>query len=145
MKIGKNLHPTPYTLPPEKTFSADPNCGSHHRIKNGSIHNGKLKRQCKECGRQFVINPTNKTVSGGASTALRESVKHAVRSPALANKVVVIDPSWGNSRSRHRYSHSQSRRNRTNIRFFTTKSPDCHHSRLLLNRCVTLSRFTAYE
>jgi N-acetylmuramoyl-L-alanine amidase len=36
-----------------------------------------------------------KTVSGGASTELRESVKHAVRSPALANKVVVIDPSWG--------------------------------------------------
>ncbi|MCA2631681.1 MAG: IS1 family transposase, partial [Microcystis sp. M20BS1] len=32
-------------------------------IKNGSIHNGKPKRQCKECGRQFVINPTNKTVS----------------------------------------------------------------------------------
>lgn len=36
-----------------------------------------------------------KTVSGGAPTALRESVQHAVRSPALANKVVVIDPSWG--------------------------------------------------
>jgi hypothetical protein len=32
-------------------------------IKNGSIHNGKPKRQCKECGCQFVINPTNKTVS----------------------------------------------------------------------------------
>ncbi len=40
-----------------------PNCGSHPTIKNGSIHNGKPKRQCKECGRQFVINPTNKTVS----------------------------------------------------------------------------------
>ncbi len=35
-------------------------CGSHHAIKNGSIHNGKPKRQCKECGQPFVINPTNK-------------------------------------------------------------------------------------
>ena len=40
-----------------------PSCGSHQTIKNGSIHNGKPKRQCKECGRQFVINPTNKTIS----------------------------------------------------------------------------------
>ena len=36
-----------------------------------------------------------KTVSGGAPSQLRESTKHSVRSPALANKVVVIDPSWG--------------------------------------------------
>jgi N-acetylmuramoyl-L-alanine amidase len=36
-----------------------------------------------------------KTVSGGAPSALRESVKHSVRSPALANKVIVVDPSWG--------------------------------------------------
>jgi len=36
-----------------------------------------------------------KTVSGGAPDALRESAKHAVRSPALANKVIVIDTSWG--------------------------------------------------
>jgi IS1 family transposase len=34
-----------------------------HTIKNGSIHNGNPKRQCKECGQLFVINPTNKTVS----------------------------------------------------------------------------------
>ena len=36
-----------------------------------------------------------KTVSGGAPNALRENVRHAVRSPALANKVIVLDPSWG--------------------------------------------------
>ena len=36
-----------------------------------------------------------KTVSGGAPSALRENVRHAVRSPALANKVIVLDPSWG--------------------------------------------------
>lgn len=40
-----------------------PKCGSFHSIKNGSTHNGKPKRQCKVCGRQFVINPSHKTVS----------------------------------------------------------------------------------
>jgi transposase-like protein len=40
-----------------------PKCGSCHTIKNGSTHNGKPKRQGKDCGRQFVINPSNKTVS----------------------------------------------------------------------------------
>ncbi|MGB8701052.1 MAG: IS1 family transposase [Thermosynechococcaceae cyanobacterium] len=40
-----------------------PSCGSQHVIKNGSIHNGKPKRQCKDCGRQFVENPNNTTVS----------------------------------------------------------------------------------
>ncbi|WP_423251354.1 hypothetical protein [Microcystis aeruginosa] len=32
-------------------------------MKNGSTHNGKPKRKGKDCGRQFVINPSNKTVS----------------------------------------------------------------------------------
>ena len=40
-----------------------PSCDSYHTIKNGSAHNGKLKNQCKNCGRQFVINPSQKIVS----------------------------------------------------------------------------------
>lgn len=40
-----------------------PKCGSYHSIKNGSTHNHKAKRKCKECGRQFVVNPTNNTIS----------------------------------------------------------------------------------
>jgi len=39
-----------------------PNCGSEHLIKNGLVHNGKPKCQCKSCGRQFVVNPTKTTV-----------------------------------------------------------------------------------
>ena len=40
-----------------------PSCGSHHTIKNGFTHNGKPKRQCKDCGRQFVVNPSKQTIS----------------------------------------------------------------------------------
>ena len=39
-----------------------PACDSENLIKNGSIHNGKSKYQCKICSRQFVANPT-KTLS----------------------------------------------------------------------------------
>ncbi|CAB4333466.1 unannotated protein [freshwater metagenome] len=50
-----------------------------------------------KCGPSTLISLMRlvKTVQGGAPSALRERVKHSVRSPALANKVVVIDPSWG--------------------------------------------------
>jgi len=40
-----------------------PTCGSEHLIKNGSVHNGKPKYQCKSCGRQFVVGSTKTTVS----------------------------------------------------------------------------------
>ena len=56
LNAEKISHPTPAPPP-------CPSCGSHHTIKNGSTHNGKPKRQCKDCGRQFVINPNNKTIS----------------------------------------------------------------------------------
>jgi len=37
-----------------------PNCHSSNVVKNGSIHNGKQKFCCKDCGRQFVENPKNR-------------------------------------------------------------------------------------
>ena len=40
-----------------------PTCRSGNLIKNGSVHNGKPKHQCKNCGRQFVDNPTKTTIS----------------------------------------------------------------------------------
>ena len=31
-------------------------------LKNGFIHNGKQKYACKDCGRQFIDNPQNKSI-----------------------------------------------------------------------------------
>jgi IS1 family transposase/transposase-like protein len=39
-----------------------PQCGSEHIVKNGKIHNDKPKFKCKDCGRQFIENPTNKVI-----------------------------------------------------------------------------------
>jgi N-acetylmuramoyl-L-alanine amidase len=80
------------------------NCG-----KVDGIYGSKTEASVKEfqksvgvvvdgkCGPVTLISLMRlvKTVSGGAPTALRESVRHAVASPALASKVIVIDPSWG--------------------------------------------------
>jgi N-acetylmuramoyl-L-alanine amidase len=50
-----------------------------------------------KCGPTTLISLMRlvKTVQGGTPSALRESVKHSVRSPAFADKVIVLDPSWG--------------------------------------------------
>ncbi|MEP0819789.1 IS1 family transposase [Trichocoleus desertorum GB2-A4] len=39
-----------------------PDCTSERTVKNGHIHTGKQRYLCRTCGRQFVENPTNKTI-----------------------------------------------------------------------------------
>ena len=39
-----------------------PKCGSKKSIKNGNVY-AKAKQKCKECGRQYIINRTKKTIS----------------------------------------------------------------------------------
>jgi insertion element IS1 protein InsB len=40
-----------------------PRCSSMHTVKNGRIHNGKAKRMCKDCRRQFVPDATKKVIT----------------------------------------------------------------------------------
>jgi len=40
-----------------------PACNSENTIRNGSIHNGKPKFRCKQCGKQFVEHPENRIIS----------------------------------------------------------------------------------
>jgi transposase-like protein len=51
-----------YKSPSTTSYPPCPRCVSSHSTKNGSVYNGKPKRICKDCNRQFVINPTKKTV-----------------------------------------------------------------------------------
>jgi IS1 family transposase len=39
-----------------------PRCGAKQIIRNGTIHNGKQKYECRICNRQFVENPRNRTI-----------------------------------------------------------------------------------
>ena len=47
-----------------------PRCESEQIIKNGSIHTGKQKYQCKTCGRQFVENPKHPAISEEIKTLI---------------------------------------------------------------------------
>ncbi|WP_082065431.1 IS1/IS1595 family N-terminal zinc-binding domain-containing protein [Aliterella atlantica] len=40
-----------------------PRCDSNKVVKNGLIHNGNQNFKCKQCGRQFVLNPKNKPIA----------------------------------------------------------------------------------
>ena len=40
-----------------------PKCQGTHVIKNGTIHSGKPKWKCKDCGRQFVANSQQRLIS----------------------------------------------------------------------------------
>ena len=55
-QIGDRL---PHSTYQHSVLPPCPSCGSHHTIKNGSTYNGKPKRECKDCGHQFVIDLKN--------------------------------------------------------------------------------------
>ena len=40
-----------------------PKCGSERIVKNGLIHNGNQNHKCRDCNRQFVLNPRNRLVT----------------------------------------------------------------------------------
>ena len=42
---------------------ACPACRSQQFKKNGHVHNGKQNHQCKDCGRQFVVDVTHHEIS----------------------------------------------------------------------------------
>jgi transposase-like protein len=40
-----------------------PRCQTTRVIKNGTIHTGKPKWKCKDCGRQLIANPTQRRIT----------------------------------------------------------------------------------
>ena len=70
-----------------------PRCGSHHTIKNGSTHNAKPKRQCKDCGRQFVLEPTNITVSQETKQLIDKLLLERISLRGIA-RVTGVSWSW---------------------------------------------------
>jgi transposase-like protein len=40
-----------------------PKCDSQYVVKNGHTHSGKQIFKCRDCGRQFVMNPRHQPIS----------------------------------------------------------------------------------
>jgi transposase-like protein len=70
-----------------------PRCGSHHTIKNGSTHNGKPKRQCKDCGRQFVVNPSKQPISEETKQLIDQLLLERISLRGIA-RVTGVSWSW---------------------------------------------------
>lgn len=82
-----------------------PTCGSEHLTKNGSVHNGKLKYQCKSCGRQFVDNPTKTTVSSETKQLIDRLLLERISLRGIA-RVTQVSWSWLQDYVNQRLAHT---------------------------------------
>ena len=97
MILLSNVVREPVELPQEKYEEipnrACPACGSRHLIKNGSVHHGKPKHQCKSCGRQFVDNPNKTTVSSETKQLINRLLLERISLRRIA-RVTKVSWSW---------------------------------------------------
>ena len=70
-----------------------PRCNSQNFTKNGSIHNGKQKYHCKDCGREFVENPENKVVPQETWDLVDKLLSEKI-SIASISRVTGISENW---------------------------------------------------
>ncbi|MDV2997287.1 MAG: hypothetical protein N4J56_006992 [Chroococcidiopsis sp. SAG 2025] len=90
---------TPEVIEPSQKICEEPSegvcptCSSEQVIKNGSTHNGKPKHQCKSCGRQFVINPTNSPVSAETKHLIDRLLLERISLRGIA-RVTQVSWSW---------------------------------------------------
>jgi insertion element IS1 protein InsB len=70
-----------------------PRCQSENIIRNGSIHNGKQKYECKECKRQFVENPENKIISSETEMLIDRLLYEKIPLAGIC-RVTGVSESW---------------------------------------------------
>lgn len=62
-------------------------------MKNGSIHTGKQKYMCKECGRQFVKNPKFRRISDKTKEIIDRLLLERISLAGIA-RAVQVSESW---------------------------------------------------
>ena len=70
-----------------------PKCESEQIIKNGSIHNGKQKYLCKDCGRQFVENPQHRVISDETKSLIDKLLLEKLSLAGIA-RVTDVSERW---------------------------------------------------
>lgn len=81
-----------------------PDCKSEKVVKNGSIHNGKQKYQCNECGRQFVKAPKNKRVTDEQKELIDKLLLEKIPLAGIA-RVVEVSEKWLQSYVNNKYDN----------------------------------------
>lgn len=81
-----------------------PSCGSTHVVRNGSIHNGKQKYACKDCNRQFVLNPQNIVISTELRQLIDTLLLERISMHGIA-RVTGVSWSWLQNYVNHKFAH----------------------------------------
>lgn len=68
-----------------------PSCKSKNVKRNGHIHNGKQNHLCKDCGRQFVLNPTHKLISEKERALIDKLLLERISLAGIARAVEVSE------------------------------------------------------
>jgi transposase-like protein len=70
-----------------------PQCQSERVIQNGRIHTGKPKWMCKDCNRQFVLDPQWRRVSDQTKALIDKLVLEKISLAGIA-RVVSVSEVW---------------------------------------------------
>ncbi|MBW4652453.1 MAG: IS1 family transposase [Kaiparowitsia implicata GSE-PSE-MK54-09C] len=68
-----------------------PTCQTQHTVKNGHIHTGKQRFLCKQCGYQFVENPTHKTIDADTRALVDRLLLERISMAGIARAVKVSE------------------------------------------------------
>jgi insertion element IS1 protein InsB len=68
-------------------------CGSENVKLNGHIHNGKQNHLCRDCGRQFVLAPTQKRITDAEKATVDKLLLERI-SLAGISRVVGVSEVW---------------------------------------------------
>ncbi len=79
-----------------------PKCSSEQIAKNGSIHTGKQKYKCKECGRQFVENPKHPAISDETKGLIDKLLLEKLPLAGTA-RVTGVSETWLQNYVNHKY------------------------------------------
>lgn len=70
-----------------------PRCKSRHFKKNGFIHTGKQNHKCKECDRQFVLDPQQKHIKEADRETIRNLLKERIPLRGIC-RVMNVSMDW---------------------------------------------------
>ena len=70
-----------------------PSCESTWVVKNGKIHNGKQNHKCRDCGRQFVLEPQNQPISDATKRLIDKLLLEKIPLAGIA-RVAEVSESW---------------------------------------------------
>ena len=70
-----------------------PGCGSNRIVKNGKSHSCKQNHKCRNCGRQFVAEPTNAIISDETKSLIDKLLSEAIPVASIS-RITEVSETW---------------------------------------------------